>query len=365
MSFSDVARNHATEPGRAFRPSPSLRTIALTSLVVLTSVAVGATTSIWFVPPYLLAMGWLLHAPESPPVGPSLELPPTLPQSPGSASEPAPSSSDRPDAPAAETAPPKPRKRRPRNAAKAEPPQPTVRVEATWVQVTPGKFVRVERPIAESDDAMPSTMPAESGDTDIADMRPEVGTIAAEVADTRSSENDSSDPPTHEIENREREDGRESLIPDLETIVPVLSDPQQEDDLRQFSPSDVDHRQGSFREPIRGLTIPMDPAPPTDSEAASIPCMESGDDFDEESPHAEWLDMDEGPAGLDRHQAEEDGPFDHHATLSASPARHGFGPRHVPIAASRSFRVRRDPRPASRRGTGRVGASPRVSLGRS
>ena len=139
------------------RPSSSGRSnVMLALLMAGTSWAIASCASIWLVPPYLILMAWLLFpsvgrasgtSAETEPgasdsagpatVGGASDIPDTLRDGPASAgpseggSEPGPSSS-----------PLKARRSRGR-AKKAK--QPAIEpLEATWVQVAPGKFIRVE-----------------------------------------------------------------------------------------------------------------------------------------------------------------------------------------------------------------------------
>ncbi len=305
-------------PDRGLRSRPSARTQALVGLVILTSVAVGATTSAWLVPPYLLAMGWLLHAPDASqdrsraetresasPNPPRREPPPDTD----------PPSTVSPEIPTPEPATPKPKRRRPRNVAKAEPPPPAVRVEATWVQVVPGKFVRVERPVTESE-AQPQT------DT------PEVA-VGSDFSDL-------GDP----------SDAGPAAAPDR-----VASDP-----ISEPTPSPIDAPEAmEQRESSEDSTS---------GPASSLKEGGLADAEDEASRHREWLDVVLGSEGDDSEASDRDRPIDDLATPATSVASHDRAPRRTSHAPANWFRIRRDPRPISRRGTGRVGPRPRVSLGR-
>lgn len=125
----------------------------ITGLVGLTSLAVGATTSPWLVPPYLAAMAWLLVSPpprratagaaiDSP--SPRAELEPLPPQEAAAADEIPPGAVPKPKTGRG-------RGRKPR--AKAKPEVLVEKTAATWVQVAPGKFLRVEMPVGTIDDS--------------------------------------------------------------------------------------------------------------------------------------------------------------------------------------------------------------------
>lgn len=129
------------------------RSVILIALIGLTSLAVGATTSIWFVPPYLAAMGWLLLAPARPVEGTRTPAQSAHEETPvaDAVEEPM---LEVPAEPA-----PKPKKGRGRGKSKAKAKESPVvpPMIATWVQVAPGKFVRVEVPApVETADDMPS-----------------------------------------------------------------------------------------------------------------------------------------------------------------------------------------------------------------
>lgn len=127
----------------ARRPPERGRRLALASLILLTSVAVGAAVSWWLVPGYLGLMAWLLAGPRAESPEPSstrfrlAEVPAALPEpaEPREVAEAA-----LPIAPAEMPEPAKKPKRRKRAAKSALPADET----ATWVRVGPGKFVRVD-----------------------------------------------------------------------------------------------------------------------------------------------------------------------------------------------------------------------------
>ena len=160
MPHESTPPNSTSQPGP---PGKALRLGMLSGLVGLTSLAVGATTSPWLVPPYLAAMAWLL-------IGPAPRRSPEAGAAPGRESIPAPVGQPEPiaagDAPSADPAAlgeggkPKAKSGRGRGRkpkAKTKPEVPAGTTAATWVQVAPGKFIRVERPVESVDD--PTTEP--------------------------------------------------------------------------------------------------------------------------------------------------------------------------------------------------------------
>lgn len=121
-------------------------------MVCITSLAVGATTSPWLVPPYLAAMAWLLVAPPARRASDRALNPTVVVAAPPVADPGGLVSED--SATIAEATPglaEKPKAGRGRGRkpkAKVKPEAPVVeKTAATWVQVAPGKFVRVELPV--------------------------------------------------------------------------------------------------------------------------------------------------------------------------------------------------------------------------
>ncbi len=127
------------------RPSAvSTRSAVLAILIGLTSLAVGATTSPWLVPPYLGAMGWLLLVPARRPLdGEPSTTENATQQHVTSVSFPTAPEPAEDVSPAVEAAP-KPKKPRRKAKAKAKDAPAALPTVATFVQVAPGKFVRVE-----------------------------------------------------------------------------------------------------------------------------------------------------------------------------------------------------------------------------
>lgn len=168
--------------------APRLRMIGLALLVAATGFAVGATTSFWLVPVYLLVMGWLLVGFPS---AKASSLPAAAPANDFAAPADTPdvsSPSEEVSAPAAE--PPakraaKPRARgtrAPRTKPKPEPEAP--RLMATWVQVAPGKFVRVE---------VPQTLESSKPDSAISELEVALAHIVPEVSPDEASNGDTSE----------------------------------------------------------------------------------------------------------------------------------------------------------------------------
>jgi hypothetical protein len=119
-------------------------------LVLTTSVVVGAAISWWAIPPYVLVMAWLLLSPVRPSgIGGAL---PELDQSTVAADAVA-EGAGPVEGPSAQA-----KSRRPRARARVKTP-PTVvpePLEVSWVQVAPGKFLRVEQVAAMSDHVVPA-----------------------------------------------------------------------------------------------------------------------------------------------------------------------------------------------------------------
>ncbi|MFO0959518.1 MAG: hypothetical protein U0800_19140 [Isosphaeraceae bacterium] len=121
-------------------------------LVLATAAVAGWAVSWWIVPPYVALMAWLLlPADERDKSAGSATVPPapTIEVGPTSAAVPAPIDEPSPVA-ATPTRPAKARKPRARSKAKDKEPTPSVvvPVSVNWVQVAPGKFIRVESPTA-------------------------------------------------------------------------------------------------------------------------------------------------------------------------------------------------------------------------
>ena len=319
MSSIDFARMFTPVPGRESPSRPRLRTLALAGLILLTSVAVGATTSFWLVPPYLLAMGWLLLTPSTSsnvartPFESSAHSDPVVP-----AEVPLDSAPEPPLVPAPV---PKPRKRKPRASAKVEPTVPIVRVEATWIQVAPGSFVRVEKPIDQSDES----------------------TRVVEAANPPSHEEAPNEDPAVNLGSAKTfltiESGDEGEISG-----PIDSSPEMSREESSEMPAEcvsVVPNEDSIRGSLERST--------------PIVTSECDRDVDDGFRREEWLEIDVVAAGPPPGE-----DFDHgRSTLSAASP-----PPRDQRSSRRSTRVLRDRRPAQRRGNGRVGAKPRVSLSR-
>jgi hypothetical protein len=198
----------------------------ISGLVGLTSLAVGATTSPWLVPLYLAAMAWLLVAPSSERTvddtakceggqvaSPLVDPEPSPPGEAGFSGA----------APSGEVAKPKSARSRGRKPkAKPKPEAPVEKTAATWVQVAPGKFVRVEIPVE-------ATL-AEEIDTALPTDSQEVGPIADVPADAEPQSTDpdaSSEAPANPPDRRETW-GETTLITEDEPFHdPVFVDPPE------------------------------------------------------------------------------------------------------------------------------------------
>jgi len=146
-------------------------TAGLIGLVLATSWAV-ASVSWWLVPPYLLVMAFVLFAPGEPSnddatpsilVGPHSAIEP-LADAPSASEEESVSNASTAALPAGVPAPTRKSKGRKKQSAKTQPEPPP---EATWIQVGPGKFVRVEGSALVSDQiAQPETLITPTADSE-------------------------------------------------------------------------------------------------------------------------------------------------------------------------------------------------------
>lgn len=456
---------------RRWLPAPTLRSAALVALIALTSLAVGATTSPWLVPPYLVAMGWLLltPAPSRPVEGeaPSTESPSSLAESSHPGPEEAPATLGpgvEAEAVPSPAEPPRPRKSRARGKgkAKAKAATPAERPPATWVQIAPGKFVRVEQPptapVGEEGEpvAEPATTDIEAATSLVPELsapvdpglpreteslqHPETATppdpeISAEVDSVGEQEcEDATSPERAYLSDSEHGVNTEvdcPIVPPLSadretTLVPLEQvagteivsgdagddqgeifeievDPQEAfcawspgmaaNDQDERSPSadplaGIDEaRPGEFI-PVTGMAEiaiepsrdvpPMEEAEPfSDPDVAEIPADEPAieehrDGESERDPSGMAADgedtiddRDEPPCETGASQVSTIADPPRAESPVPNPSRPILAGPRIASGALRSIRLRRDPRPAARRGTGRVGASPRVILGRS
>jgi len=290
---------------RESMPRPSAvvptRSAVLTLLIGLTSLAVGATTSPWLVPPYLAAMGWLLlvparriHDAEPSTTEGATRQPPVAAEFPPSAPDP-----DEDESPTVEPAP-KPKKPRRKAKAKAKDSPAALPTVATFVQVAPGKFVRVEV-VVPLDVPPPADEPTEPTTTD-------ADSVAEEPAEQASPDADPVAIDSAPVE---------SVVEEIAVIEPP---PLTEEPEPESSPLAA----------VWGV------------ESRSLPILIEPDPIEDHGP--------------------DEPPCESRLVATGEPARSGFG--RPPHGRSIHFRLRRDPRPKARRGNGRVGASPRVVLHR-
>lgn len=158
-------------------------TAGLIVLVLVTSWAV-ASVSLWLVPPYLLVMGFVLFAPggrtnDEPQasilVGPHAAIEPLIDNSLVTDEEESVSNASGAAFPAANPGSSRKSKGRRKQAAKTQPEPPP---EATWIQVGPGKFVRVEGSAVASDQiAQPETLITPTADSEIPPAENSVETL--------------------------------------------------------------------------------------------------------------------------------------------------------------------------------------------
>ncbi len=308
-------------------PMADLRSIGLASLIGITSLAVGATTSYLLVPLYLLAMGWLL-----------LGWPGNtgLPRGRSTTEEPSPSpmaavvTQVTPEVPSETTIPPveespkarsRGRTRGTRAKAKAKielPPPP--KVVATWVQVAPGKFVRVEMPESPSDESGGEPTPPEIVEgQDISD-------VDAETPCVEPVPSSPSDPlPLGPIVKTASKES--AWLPALELTTEGPYDPSEFDEPSRLP----------CEEPDRAMSL-EDGQGSLNSEFA---------------PRIEPLLSDTPPI------PPQDG-IDSLAVSSQASTPRRLKARYVASGVLRSARVSISTRPASRRSGGRIGSSPRV-----
>lgn len=310
----DVLSPNASD--RRWLPAPTARTAALAVLIALTSMAVGATTSPWLVPPYLVAMGWLLLAPSAnrPETSEVLATAPAerLSTSSEPISDPVETPVEPAEIPVIDESP-KPRKKRSRakGKTKAKIVAQVERSEATWVQVAPGKFVRVEVPIpppTEAPDAVEVGPPEENLDANPAEVDSE---------------------PNAPTEGPGLTDGGWEETLDA----PLVSPFPEEIGEHEGNPTMIEP--GPVYTTAQGVPQPEEPREDVDPTGVPI-----GD-----------RDLDGGDAPV--------------TNFGETAVRSGPLVRRDPPAFPRSWRLRRDPRPRLRRATGRVGATPRVTLNRS
>lgn len=360
MLHDSTAPAHRHDP-----PAQLARWAVLAVLIALTSLAVGATTSPWLVPPYLAAMAWLLLTPGS-------QTPAVAPSSPagraGEADDEPTTESEPVAVPEAEPttaeAPAKPKKKARSKAKPKAPPVPEAPpMMATWVQVAPGKFVRVEvpapapeeilqpavRPEAiEGPDASPE-VPIESGPERDCSGLADVGSAPMQVDGPARLEHDASG------SEDQAPPERMEIGPQLE---PISADWTQPEVSAETPATAADE----------GPTTSPNLSPASESLTSVEPeTFGEPDPLDDET-------SDVGPA-LSTEQESETGPppatetpFDEaafagqHVAIRDGSAR---GPIHPRYSSARSIKLRRDPRPKPRRISGRVGATPRVVLHRS
>jgi hypothetical protein len=148
---SSLARKLDVTSARGSNPrlGQGLFRVALAALVAITTVVLGWAGSVWLVPPYLLLIGWLLvpsrHQQRTLDATTAetaiTELVEQLPDSVQAEHVP---TGDSLESLSSKTA--KTRTRRSRARPKVKLPQDLDTPAATWVQVGPGKFIRVEGP---------------------------------------------------------------------------------------------------------------------------------------------------------------------------------------------------------------------------
>ncbi len=314
-------------------------------LIAATSVAIAVAASPWLVPPYLGLMAWLLAAPGKPaePEAPDRSNPPDCPTETAIPSAIEQAAEFEPE-PSPELPPPprKPRKSRGKGRAKAIPAASAEKPQATWVQVEPGKFVRVEiapgSPVEADSESSESTNPVSESSSEAEDAAitspdsveeenpPEVEAIAPSSSpqDPASTEVRAASDPGPEAENAATPETVERSAPD--------SDDGNRDEIpleiADASPSGNrdEHEEADGPSP---QPITLDPPLPVASE----------------SPSPRWPGPTIGPVRRDR------------AIRGAGPRRRGIsrtrsaanrpGPRRA-IAAPRASRGRAPPRPRRR-----------------
>lgn len=324
-------------------PMPGLRSIGLASLIGITSLAVGATTSYFLVPIYLLAMGWLLvgwplnaghslktrliERPNSKAEEPSEPVtvlePVQIPENTVSDKDPASKSRSKSRA----------RGSRSRSKPKVEAPQP--RLAATWVQVAPGKFVRVELPETES--------------------------IKADVESTLER-NSVGEQPLDPLSPHP-----EPVLPDDSPPIPVLETESfvPLDSISPWSPVDS---VGGFANPDHEESHPFPPGSLQEDPTKETSWLEPSALL-EDSQHeiveqpTEWSDQ-AGTLEVEPPVPDLVGDQDSLALASDAISPKRLKARYVDAGVLRSARISIVTRPASRRSAGRIGSSPRVILTR-
>ena len=324
-SYADDTSRASSSSRPANPTATGMRSLGLALMVAATSLAVGASTSYWLVPIYLLAMGWLLGGARAAP-----EVSTSSPSEAETAqaafpNEPNPPPSAEPVTADAESeAPPKPKGRprgkRSRAGAKAkvvEPgPPPNL---ATWIQVAPGKFVRVEVPVP--------LLEERSGE-------------AASISDPLAPAEARAVEPIAEVSETEAVAVEESG--DASEDAPVEPTSTSDDPSGSDRPTIADE---AGTNPVAILpTVRFDSNP-------------DGLDDSDAAPE------DAGPAFADLPLSSRDGSAAPPPTITIA-ERCGATARRLDPAILRSTRPRKDTRPRPRRPSGRVGARPRVVLHR-
>ena len=270
--------DQATSPDRSLNPSTDRPATArgrskgtsvavLSLLMAATSWAVWSWVSPWLVLPYLILMALLLSpSPAGRPQGDRVEDGADASTGPATPSEPSASAdgpSDNPDPSAAATVAPTRGKRGKGRSKKAKAPgEPPA--EATWLQVAPGKFIRVEAP-------SPS---AEAGPHE---------PFAGIPTEAEATPDPSSEPDQAEAAGTTEGPDSPDLAPDPESPVN-----RAEEDSTPLEGVGSDREERTSVEDSTSSTDLPDPADPTNSALAVV--------LTEEADEEEW---EESRAGAD------------------------------------------------------------------
>ncbi len=279
--------------------------VGLVALVPATSWAV-ATVSLWLVPPYLLVIGFVLFAPGGPSDEehePSILVGPHAAVGPSSDGLEDPSeddfgsdgeSSNAPDSEAAGAAGSGKTRKTKRRAKRVPLPQAEPPKEATWVQVGPGKFVRVEAP-AGSVESTPNAEASEESRPNPADepsVRVEEDS-AASALDTQPLDDDFRDPiestdlvtPVEDADDSEEMTEDHSTEEDPEAQIESAVEDMAEDHGIAPEASDEATDHGIAPEALAGMpepTVEIEPyGDPEEEPDSSVFDPETDDAFDD------------------------------------------------------------------------------------
>lgn len=347
MASPQRSTSHAVNVFLSAQPIGSrVKMIGLLVMVVVTGLALGSTTSYWLVPLYLVLMGWLLlgspaqpmvhkvpspHENLSPLVEVAAEVAPNLE---------VPAETHEAEAPAKKPRKTRSRGSRPRKTAKVEAVAP--RAMATWVEVAPGSFMRVEIPV-EPEDPQHATLdeiPPQPEDV-VGEDVPAIASEPSEPEAETSEPEDVADRSTLEDAFVEPEPlGDLPFIPEAPLVVESeYVDSEEETTTNSTEPEGCDGNvSSSFSEARIEARLPELAAPDREHSLVEPPTK----------PDAPAAPRDPAETTIS----------------SCEMSRHVPRIRFHTSGVMRSSRPRKNARPLVRRPSGRIGAVPRVVLHR-